>query len=161
MDEEITQKKVERYLIDKRVAETMKTWEEAWVSPCANEEDSVYTSEMFAYRESPAATPSLRKKQDVAPPIRVEPMPFTHEGTAKVGLDESVELFTKVLAAREEDPEFGALLAQFKAKLGLADLKKPPSTKSLGVEFSISNRRATRVSVALPRIPIVAPFIPV
>ena len=53
----------------------------------------------------------------------------------KLGLDETMELLTRVLGARDEDPDLSALSAALKAKLGLSELKKPLSTMSPGVEL--------------------------
>ena len=53
----------------------------------------------------------------------------------KLGLDETMELLSRVLGAGEEDPDLRELLAALKAKLGLSDLRKPPPTMSPGVEL--------------------------
>ena len=44
----------------------------------------------------------------------------------KLGLDETVELLTRVLGAGEEEPDLIALWAAFLRKFGLSDLKRPP-----------------------------------
>ena len=41
------------------------------------------------------------------------------------GLDETVELLTRVLGVSEEDPDLTALSAALKSKLGLCHVKKP------------------------------------
>ena len=43
-----------------------------------------------------------------------------------LGLDETMELLSRVLGAGDEDPDLSALSAALKTKLGLSDLKKPP-----------------------------------
>ena len=53
----------------------------------------------------------------------------------KLGLDETMELLSRVLGAGDEDPDLSALSAALKKKLGLSDLKKPPRTMSPGVEL--------------------------
>ena len=60
---------------------------------------------------------------------------LAHKDTPKLGLDETVELLTRVLGAREEVLYLGALAAALKTKQGFADLKKPLSTMSPGVEL--------------------------
>ena len=52
----------------------------------------------------------------------------------KLGLDETMELPSRVLGAGDEDHDLGALTAALKTKLGLSNLKKPPPTVSPGVE---------------------------
>ena len=53
----------------------------------------------------------------------------------KLGFHETMELLFRVLFAGDEDPDLSALSAALKTKSGLADLKKPPSTMSPGVEL--------------------------
>ena len=53
----------------------------------------------------------------------------------KLGLDETIELLSGVLASGDEDPDLGALTAAPKVKQGLSDLKKPQPTMSPGVEL--------------------------
>ena len=52
----------------------------------------------------------------------------------KLGLDETMELLSRVLGAGDEDPDLSALSAALGTKLGLSDLRKPPPTMSPGVE---------------------------
>ena len=49
---------------------------------------------------------------------------------SKLGLDETIELLSRVLGAGDEDPDLSALSAAVKVKLVLSDLKKPPPTMS-------------------------------
>ena len=51
----------------------------------------------------------------------------------RLGLDETMELLSRVLGAADEDPDLSALSASLKMRLGLSDLKKPPPTMSPGV----------------------------
>ena len=53
----------------------------------------------------------------------------------KLGLDETMELLSRVLGAGDEDAHLSALSAALRTKLGLSDLKKPPPTMSPGVEL--------------------------
>ena len=53
----------------------------------------------------------------------------------KLGLDETMELLSRVLRAGDEDPDLRVLSAALKTKLGLSDPKKPAPTMSLGVEL--------------------------
>ena len=71
--------------------------------------------------------PSLRREPQ---PVRVARALCPREDTLKFVLNETVELLTKVLGTSEEDPNLSALSAPLKAKLGLADLKKPLPTTS-------------------------------
>ena len=50
----------------------------------------------------------------------------------KLGLDETMELLSRILGAGDEDPDLSALSAALKTKLGFSDLKKPPPTMSRG-----------------------------
>ena len=53
----------------------------------------------------------------------------------KLGLDETMELLSRVLGAGDEDPDLSAFSAALKTKLGLSDMKQPPPTISPGVEL--------------------------
>ena len=53
----------------------------------------------------------------------------------RLGLGETMELLSQVLGAGDEGPDLSALSAALKAKLGLSELKKPPSTMSPAVEL--------------------------
>ena len=54
---------------------------------------------------------------------------------AKLGLDDTMDLLSRVLGAGDEDPDLIALPAALKTKSGLSDLEKPPATMSPGVEL--------------------------
>ena len=53
----------------------------------------------------------------------------------KLGLDDTVELLTKILGASDEDPDLNTFSVPLKTNLGLPDLKKSPSTMSRGMEL--------------------------
>ena len=53
----------------------------------------------------------------------------------KLGLDETMELLSRVRGAGDQDPDLSALSAALKTKLRLCDLKKTPPTMSPGVEL--------------------------
>ena len=97
-------------------------WEEDWISR--------EPTPLFPSRPRP---PSPR---GVCPePVRVERGLPSRMAAPKLGLDETMELFSRVLGAGDEDPDLSALSAALKAKLGLPKRKKPPSTMSPGVEL--------------------------
>ena len=77
-------------------------------------------------------------------PVRVEPGLPPRMAASKLGLDETMELLSRVLGAGEEDPDLRALSAAFKAKLGLCDLKKRPPTMSPGVELLTRDLKSRR-----------------
>ena len=86
-------------------------------------------------------TPSLPSRprppspRGVCPkPVRVERGLPSRMAAPKVGLDETMELLSRVLGAWDEDPDLSALSSALKAKLGLSELEKPPSTMTPGVE---------------------------
>ena len=54
-----------------------------------------------------------------------------HMGAPKPGLDETMELLSRVPGVGDEDPDLTALSEAPKAKLGLPDLRKLPPTKPL------------------------------
>ena len=53
----------------------------------------------------------------------------------KLGLDETIDLLSRVLGASDEDGDLSALSEALKTRLGLSDLKKPPPTISPCVEL--------------------------
>ena len=87
-------------------------------------------------------TPSLPSRprppspRGVCPePVRVERGLPSRMAAPKLGLDETMELLSRVLGAGDEDPDLSALSAALRARLGLSELEKPPSTMSPGVEL--------------------------
>ena len=115
---------------------------------------SVHTLELFADWESRATTPSLNRTPEsvgVSPePVCVQRCFLQRDVAPKLGLDETVELLTRVLSACEEDLDLSAFSAAPKTKLGLSNVKKPPSTMSPGVELltrDVKSRRGIRSSL--------------
>ena len=77
-----------------------------------------------------------RSPRAVAPePACVDRDLLARMAAPKLALDETMELLSPVLGARDEDPDLSALSAALKTRLGLCDLKKPPPTMSRGVEL--------------------------
>ena len=62
----------------------------------------------------------------------------------KLGLDETVELLSRVLGAGDEDPHLSALSAALKTILELSDSKKPSPTVSPGVELLTRDVKSCR-----------------
>ena len=78
----------------------------------------------------------------------------------KLGLDETMELLSQVLGAGNEDPDLSALSAALKSKLGLTELKKPPSTMSPGVEILTRDVKSCRGIRSTPQDTCPSPFNP-
>ena len=87
-------------------------------------------------------TPSLPSRprppspRGVSPePVRVERGLPSRMAAPKLGLDETIKILSQVLGAGDDDLDLSALSGALKAKLGLSEQKKPPSTMSPGVEL--------------------------
>ena len=78
----------------------------------------------------------------------------------KLGLDETMELLSRVLGAGDEDPDLSALSAALKTKLGLSDLKKPPPTMSPGVGMLTRDVKSCRDIRSSPMDTCPSPFHP-
>ena len=78
----------------------------------------------------------------------------------KLGLDETMELLSRILRAGDEDPDLSALSAALKTKLGLSDLKKPPPTMSPGVELLTRDVKSCRGIRSSPMDTCPSPFHP-
>ena len=78
----------------------------------------------------------------------------------KLGLDETMDLLSRVLGARDEDRDLSALSAALKTKWGLSDLKKPSPTMSLGVELLAWDVRSCRGIRSSPMDTCPSPFHP-
>ena len=145
------------------------TWGEGFEAPygeipAATSNDSSEWEEDWISREP---TPSLPSRPRPPSPCGVCPEPGCVErglpsrmAAPKLGLNETMELLSRVLGAGDEDPDLSALSAALKAKLGLSELKKPPSTMSPGVELltrGVKTRRGIR-STPLDTCP--SPFRP-
>ena len=120
------------------------TWGEGFKAPygetsATTSNDSSEWEEDWISREPTPSLP-LRPRplspRGVCPePVRVERGLPSRMAAPKLGLDETMELRSRVLGAGDEDPDLSALSAALKAKLGLSELKKPPSTMSPGVKL--------------------------
>ena len=120
------------------------TWGEGFEAPygeisATTSNDSSEWEEDWISREPSLSLPSRPRPlspRGVCPePVRVERGLPARMAAPKLGLDETMELLSRVLGAGDEDPDLSALSAALKAKLGLSELKKPPSTMSPGVEL--------------------------
>ena len=78
--------------------------------------------------------------------------------TPKLGLDETMELISRVLGSGDEDPDLSAFLAALKTNLGLSDLKKPPPTMSPGVELLTRDVKSCRGIRSSPMDTCPSPF---
>ena len=78
----------------------------------------------------------------------------------KLGIDETMELLSRVLGAGDEDPDVSALSAALKTKFGLSDLKKPPPTMSPGVELLTRDVKSCRGIRSSPMEICPSPFHP-
>ena len=78
----------------------------------------------------------------------------------KLGLDETMELCSRVLGAGDEDPDLSARSAALKARLGLSDLKKPRPTMSPGVELLTRDVKSCRGIRSSPMDTCPSPFHP-
>ena len=105
------------------MAGTIKTWGEGWEIPYGEDDSSIPTSEMFANCESRENATSLKKMPER---VCVEGAFPPQEVAPKLGLNETVELLTRVFGASEEDPHLSSLSPALENKLGLSDGRKPP-----------------------------------
>ena len=80
--------------------------------------------------------------------------------TPQLGLDETMELLSRVLGAGAEDRDVSALSAALKTKLGLSDLKKPPPTVSPGLELWTRDVKSCRAIRSSPMDTYPSPFHP-
>ena len=110
-------------------------------------------------------TPSLLSRPRPPSPRGVRPEPVRVErdlpsrmAARKLCLDETMELLSRVLGAG--DPDLSALSAALKAKLGLSELKKPPSTMSQGVELLTRGVKSCRGIRGTPLDTCPSPFHP-
>ena len=133
--------------ISARTSNDSSEWEEDWIS-----------------REP---TPSLPSKPRPPSPRGVCPEPVCVErglpsrmAAPKLGLDETMELLSRVLGAGDEDPDLSALSAALKAKPGLSEPKKLPSTMSPGVELLTRGVKSCRGIRSTPLDTCPSPFHP-
>ena len=78
----------------------------------------------------------------------------------KLGLDDTMELLSRVFGAGDKDPYLSALSAAFKTKLGLSDLNKPRPTRSPGVELLTRDVKSCRGIRSFPMDTCHSPFYP-
>ena len=78
----------------------------------------------------------------------------------QLGLDETMELLSRVLVAGDEDSGLSALSAAHKTKLGLSHLRKHPPTMSLGVELLTKDMKSCRGIRSSPMDTCPRPFHP-
>ena len=145
------------------------TWGEAFEAPygeisATTSNDSSEWEEDWISREP---TPSLPSRPRPPSPRAVSPEPVRGErglpsrmAAPKLGLDETMELLSRVLGAGDEDPDLRALSAALNAKFGLSELKKPPSTMSPGVELLTRVVKSCRVIGSTPLDTCPSPFHP-
>ena len=79
---------------------------------------------------------------------------------AWLGLDETMELLSRVSGAGEEDPDLSALYAALKTKLGFCEPSSPPPTMSRGVELLASDVKSCRGIRSSPMDTYPSPFHP-
>ena len=133
---------------------------------------SAQSSEWEPYLESGEPTPPEKPKEHgcLKPgsnPRAVAPEPTSVDrglpprmAAPKLGLDETMELLSRVLGAGDEDPHLSALSAALKTNLGLSDLKKPPSTMSPGVGLLTTNVKSCRGIRSSPMDTCPSPYHP-
>ena len=116
-------------------------WEPDWVSKGPSPPEEPKEHECPKPGPSPRAAAPEPTCVDRGLPLRM--------AAPKLGLDETMDLLSRVLGAGDEDPDLSAISAALKTKLGLSDLKKPPTTMYPGVEFvtrDVKNCRGIRSS---------------
>ena len=78
----------------------------------------------------------------------------------KLGVDETMELLSRVPRAGDEDPDLSAFSAALKTKLRLSDLEKPPHTMSAGGELLTRDVKSCRGISSSPMNTCPSPFYP-
>ena len=145
------------------------TWGEGFEAPygetsATTSNDSSGWEEDWISREPTPSLPS-RPRPPSPPGVCPEPMHVetglpSRMAAPKLGLDETMELLSRVLGAGDEDPDLSALSAALKAKLGLCELKKPPSTMSPGVVLLTRGVKSCRGIRSTPLDTCPSPFHP-
>ena len=145
------------------------TWGEGFEAPygeisATTSNDSSKMEEDWISREPTPSLPSRARPPSprgvCLEPVRVERGLPSRMAAPKLGLDETMELLSRVLGAGDEDPDLSALSAALKAKLGLSELKKPPSTMSPGVELLTRGVKSCRGIRSTPLDTCPSPFHP-
>ena len=145
------------------------TWGEGFEAPygeifATTSNDSSEWEEDWISREP---TPSLPSRPRPPSPRGVCPEPVcvgrglpSRMAPPNLGLDETMELLSRVLGPGDEDPDLTAPSAALKAKLGLSELKRPPSTMSPGVELLTRGVKSCRGIRSTPLDTCPSPFHP-
>ena len=145
------------------------TWGEEFEIPygecaaSASAHSSEWEPDWISREPTPTKEPVCmgRKPSPRAPePVCVERSLPPRMAAPKLGLDETMELVSRVLRAGEEDPDLSALSAALKANQGLSDLKKPPPTLSRGVELLTRDVKSCRGIRSSPMDTCPSPFHP-
>ena len=145
------------------------TWGEGFEAPfgeisARTSNDSSEWDEDWISREPTPSLPSRPRPPSphgvCIEPVRVERGLPSRMAAPKLGLDETMELLSRVLGSGDEDPDWSALSAALKAKLGLFELKKPPSTMSPGVELLTRGVKNCREIRSTPLNTCPSPFHP-
>ena len=127
-------------------------WEPNWVSrePTPPEKPKEY--ECLKPGPSPRAVAPEPTSMDRGLPPRM--------AAPKLGLNDTMELLSRVPGAGDEDPDLSALSAALKTKLVLSDLKKPPPTMTPGVELLTRDVKSCRGIRSSPMYTCPSPFHP-
>ena len=125
-------------------------WEPEWVSGEGTPPEKPKEHECLKPGPSPRAEAPKPTCVDRDLPPRL--------AAPKLGLDETMELLSRVLGAGDEDPDFSALSAALKTKLGLSVVKKPKATMSRGVELLIRDVKSCRRICSSPMDTCPSPF---
>ena len=125
-------------------------WEPDWVSrkPTPLEEPNKH--ECLKPGPSPRAVAPEPTSVDRGLPPRM--------AAPKLGLEETMELLSRVLGAGDEDLDLSALSAALKTKLVLSELKKPPTTMSPRVELLTRDVKSCRGIRSSPMDTCPSPF---
>ena len=119
-------------------------WEPDWVSAEPTPPEEPKEHECLKPGPSPRAVAPHPTCVDRGLPPRM--------AAPKLGLDETMDLLSRVLGARDEleGPDLSAMSAALKTKLGLSDLKKPPRTMSPGLELLTRDVKSCRGICSAP-----------
>ena len=127
-------------------------WEPDWVS--------AKPTPLEKPKEHECLRPGSNPRAVVPEPTSLDRRLPPQMGAPKLGLDETMELLSRVLRAGDEDPDLSALSAALKTKLGLSDLKKPPPTMSPGVDLLTRDVKSCRGIRSSPMDTCPSPFQP-